>query len=135
MHLKQNNLFHHESANFRLSSSLAHLRWKLKWAFLIVCCPSVCKLFKFIFFSRTIEPISTTFVTNILGQRIFVTSFFKWRVMPFPRGDNIEIVKIHLGKFKILFSKITGPISTKLGSRHLWLKETQFLSNQGISIL
>ena len=40
---------------------LAYLSWKLKWAFLMTCRPSVCKLFtsNFIFFSRTTGPIST----------------------------------------------------------------------------
>ena len=66
---------------------LAHLSWKLKWAFLITCCPSsvclsvclsVCKLFTFS--SSSPEP---------LGQ--FQPgegdlSLFKWRAPPFSKG-------------------------------------------------
>jgi hypothetical protein len=39
---------------------LAHLSWKLKWAFLIAGCPSslsICKLLHFDFFCRTTGPI------------------------------------------------------------------------------
>ena len=32
---------------------------------------------------------------------------------------------------KVFFSKTTGPISTKLGTKHPWLKGTQICSNEG----
>ena len=51
--------------------------------------------------------------------------------LPFSRGDNKEIAKIHWWTLKILFSRITGPISTKLGTRHLWVKKTQDCSIEG----
>ena len=46
----------------------------------------------------------------------------------FPRGEDIEIAKIHwrnLRNLKISFSRTTGPISTKLCTKHPWLKETK----------
>ena len=49
---------------------------------------------------------------------------------PFPRGDNYEIAKIHLRNLKI-FSKTTGPISTKLGTMHPWVKGRKVCSNEG----
>ena len=49
---------------------------------------------------------------------------------PFPRGDNDEIAKIHWRNLKILFSRTTGPISTKLCTKHPWMKEIQVCSNE-----
>ena len=45
---------------------------------------------------------------------------------PFPMEDNNEIAKLHSiwQNFKIFFSKTTGPISTKLVTKHSWLKGT-----------
>ena len=42
----------------------------------------------------------------------------------FSRGDNIEIGEINC-------SILTGPISTKLGTRHSWVKGIQVCSNEG----
>ena len=50
---------------------------------------------------------------------------------PFPRGDNNEIAKIHWWNFKIFFSRTTWPISTKLGTKHPWLKGIQDRSKVG----
>ena len=44
--------------------------------------------------------------------------FFKWRATHFPRGDNYEIAKNTLTNLKTIFSRTTGPISTKLGTKH-----------------
>ena len=41
---------------------------------------------------------------------------------PFSRGDNYEIGKIHWRNLKIFISRTTGPISTELGTKHLWVK-------------
>ena len=47
---------------------------------------------------------------------------FKWRATPrFQRGDNYEKAKIHWQNFEI-FSRTTWPISTKLSTKHLWVK-------------
>ena len=43
------------------------------------------------------------------------------RPRPFPRGDNL----------KIFLSRTTGPISTKLGTKHLWVKGIQVCSIEG----
>ena len=50
---------------------------------------------------------------------------------PFSRGDNYEIVKIHWRNLKIFFSRTTEPISTKLGTKHPWVKGIQVCSNEG----
>ena len=50
---------------------------------------------------------------------------------PFLRGDNQEIVKIHWRNLKIFFSRTTGPISTKLGTKYLWDKGIKLCSNEG----
>ena len=41
-------------------------------------------------------------------------SLFKWRALPFPRGDNYKVVKIHRPIWKMSFSRTTGPFSIKL---------------------
>ena len=47
----------------------------------------------------------------------------------YPRGDNYEIAKIHWQNLKI-FSRTTGTVSTKLGTKHLWVKEIEVCSNK-----
>ena len=69
---------------------------------------------------------------SILGWRGFkFASSFKWRAPSFKRGDNYEIVKIHWRNLKIFFYRTTGPISTKLNTKHPWVKGIQVCSNEG----
>ena len=49
---------------------------------------------------------------------------------PFPRGDHYEIVEIQCWNFKI-FSRTTGPISTKLATKRPWVVGIQVCSNDG----
>ena len=49
---------------------------------------------------------------------------------PFPRWNNYEIAKICWQNLKI-FSRTTGPISTKFGTVHPWVKGSQVCSNEG----
>ena len=44
---------------------------------------------------------------------------------PFPRRDDYEIVKIHWWNLHIFYSRTTGSFSTKLSTKHLWLKGIQ----------
>ena len=44
--------------------------------------------------------------------------------------DNNKIAKIHDKIFKILFSRTTEPISTKLGPEHPWVRGIQVFSNE-----
>ena len=53
------------------------------------------------------------------------------RPHPFPKGYNNKIVKLHLPCLQIFFSRTTGPIFTKLGTKHPWLMGTQVCSNEG----
>ena len=50
------------------------------------------------------------------------SSLLKRRTTSFPRGDYYEIAKIHGRNLKIFFSRTTGPILTKLGTKHPWVK-------------
>ena len=83
-----------------------------------------------IFFSRTTEPISTKLCTKhpwMKGIQICSNEgpcFFS-------RGDNYKMVKIHWRNLKIFFSRTTEPISTKLGTKHPWMKGIQVYSNEG----
>ena len=47
------------------------------------------------------------------------------RPHPFPRGDDSEIVKISYQHLRIFFSRTTGLISTKFGTKHPWVKGIQ----------
>ena len=83
----------------------------------------------FIFFSRTTGPFSNKLGTKhprVVGLQV------SWNEgsRPFPSGDNYEIAKTYWRNLKI-FSRTTGPISTKLGTKHPWVKEIQVCSNEG----
>ena len=52
---------------------------------------------------------------------------------PFPRGDNNKIANIHFRTLKIVFSRITGPISTKRSTKHSRVMGIQVCSNEGPS--
>ena len=83
-----------------------------------------------IVFSRIIGPILTKLSTKhswVIG--IQVCSYEGPR--PFPRGDNKEIAKIHRRTLKIFFIRTTGPISTKLGTKHPWVMGNHVCSNEG----
>ena len=107
------------------------LQFTLRWPFLISS-PElkaqvsfsdhifVCKLHIFIFFSRTTGPISTKVDTKhpwVMGIQVCSNE----GLHPFPWGENYEIVKIHWTIWKI-FSRTTGPTSTKFGKKHPGVK-------------
>jgi hypothetical protein len=81
-----------------------------------------------IFFSRTTGPISTKLDRKhpcVKGIQNCTNDDDR----PFPRGDNSENVKIYRKSLKIFFSRTTGPISTKLGRKHPWVKDIQNCTN------
>ena len=72
---------------------LAHLSWKLKWAFLITCCPSsvcpsVCLSVNFSHFHLLLQNhwanFKQTWYKVSLGEGD--SSLFKWRATPFPNA-------------------------------------------------
>ena len=87
-----------------------------------------------ILYSKTTVPISTKLCTNrTLVMKIQVSSNKGLR--PFPKGDNYKKLKIHLRNLKIFFSRNTGPISTKLGTKHPWVMKIQvFLQMKGSAL-
>ena len=77
-----------------------------------------------IFFSRTTVPISTKLNTKHPWVMVIqVCSNEGPRI--FPRGNNYEIAK-YIDEIlkKIFYSRITGPISITLGTKHPWVKVT-----------
>ena len=108
-------------------------------------CLSVRKLFTFS--SSSPEPLSQ-FQPN-LAQSIFGWRRFKFVQMkgtnhpwmkdiqnfknkgsrPFIKGGYYEMAKIHWRNLKILFSRSTGPISTKLGTKRPFGVGTQSFTN------
>ena len=120
---------------------LAYLSGRLKWTntikiivvivvvVVVVVVINFSTFHIFIFFSRTTGPISTK-----LGTK---HPWMKWIQVcsnegpcPFPRGDNYEIAKIHWRNLKTFFSRTTELISTKLGTKHLWVKWIQVCSKE-----
>ena len=93
--------------------------------FVVRCCCRCCRWHKpFTFSSSSPEP---------QGQ-------FQWiRIQvcsnegphPFPREDNYKIAKMHWLKLRILFSRTTGPISTKLCTMPPWVMGIKVYSNEG----
>ena len=83
-----------------------------------------------IFFSRTTGPILTKLGTKypwVKGIQVCSNE----GPHSSPRGDNNEIAKIHWRNSKIFFFRTNEPISTKLGTKHPWVKGTQVCSNEG----
>jgi hypothetical protein len=50
------------------------------------------------------------------------------------RGDNHKKCKMGLGHLKIFFSRTTGPILSRLGTNHPWVKGVQVCSKEGIAL-
>ena len=113
------------------SHFLAHLSWKLKWAFLITCCLFVCKLFTF----STSSPVPLGQFQPNVAQIILEWRGFKFVQMKghalFPRGDNSKNVKFYWKYLKIFFFRTNGPVSTKVGTKHLRVTGIQVCSNEG----
>ena len=83
-----------------------------------------------IFFLRTTEPILTKPGTKhpwVMGIQVCSNDGPR----SFLREDNNKIAKIHWQTLKILFSRIAGPISTKIGRKHSWVKGIQLYFNEG----
>ena len=83
-----------------------------------------------IFFSRTAWPILTKLSTKyhwVKGIQVCSNE----GPCPFPKGNNYKKAKIHWQNFIIFFSRTTGPISTKLGTKHPLMMGIQVCSNKG----
>ena len=83
-----------------------------------------------IFFSLTTEQILTKLGTKHPWAKGIQVVCSNEGSRPFPSGDNYEIVKIHWRNLKIFFSRTTGPISIKLGTKHPWVKGIPFWSKK-----
>jgi hypothetical protein len=105
---KLHDMLHEQnlSLHFILPWFLAHLSWKLKWAFLITRCPN-----------------------HPWVKGIQVCS--KEGDSPSPRGDNSRRVKIHWQFLKIFLFRTSRPNSIKLGTNYPWVKGIQVCSNKG----
>ena len=83
-----------------------------------------------IFFSRTIGPISTILAQSILRWKGIQFCSITW-ASPLPRGYNCKTTKIHWRILKIFFSRTSVLLSTKLGTKHVWVTGSQLWSNNG----
>ena len=60
------------------------------------------------------------------------SKLFKWRALPISKWRSLWNRENTLMKLEqIFFSRTTGPISTKLGIKHPWVKWVQVSSNEG----
>ena len=76
---------------------------------------------KFKIFFRTTGQFSTKLSTKhpwVKGIQICLNE----GLLPFQMGDYNKIAKIHWRKFKILFFRPSGLISTKPGTKYPWVK-------------
>ena len=88
--------------------------WKLKWAFLIPCClSSIClSVYKLFHFHSWVKEIQVC--TN-------------GGPSPFQKGKNSDIVKMH---WHLIFLKNSLQISTKLCTKHSWVKGIPIYLNE-----
>ena len=97
---------------------LVHLCRRLEWAFLMEICPYCGK--PYTFSSSPHKPMGQ-FQPNLASlwmKGIQICS--NEGPCHFPRGENL----------KTFFSRTTGPISTKRGTKHPWVKGNQVYSNK-----
>ena len=99
---------------------LAHLRWKLKCTFLIVCCPCVGLSVNSSPREDNNQIAQVYFSDRLLSVRRSVCKLFTFSSSP--REDNNQIAKIS--------SRTAGPISTKLGSKHPLVNWFQFSTDK-----
>ena len=122
---------------------LAHLSWRLKWAFIISSRPSsvylyVClsvrtsvnlSYFRLLLknpWANFIQTLHKSFLDN--GN----SSLFKWRVTPYSKRRQLRnSEKIHWSIDKNFFFRTTALISTKLSTNHPWVKGIQDCSMKG----
>ena len=76
------------------------MSWKLKWALLIACRPSVCLSVKFSYFYLLQNHWANFYQTL---HKASMVKFSNEVPRPFQKGDNFEIAEILLMKFKYLF--------------------------------
>ena len=111
-------------ANF--SASSGELFWS-PIVHLSVCLsvrPSLCTLFSI---SSSSHWANFSQVLHKASYEKGISTVFKWKSHHFSMGDNRNL-KIHWRHLKIFFSKTTGPISTKLYTKHPWMKGYQVQS-------
>ena len=72
------------------------------------------------FSSRTTGLISTIFNTKHIWE-MEIRICFNEGQQTFQQGDIDLITKIHRRLLKIFLPRTTGPISTKLGTKHVWV--------------
>ena len=89
------------------------------------------KFKKKIFFSRTSRPNSIKRNTNfpwVKGIQVCSNE----GPGPLQKGDNHKNVKMGWGHLKIFFSRTIGPIFTRFGTNHPWVKGIQICSKEGV---
>ena len=99
------------------------------------CCRHCChKLFTFS--SSSPEPLDQfqpNLAQNILGWGGY--KFVQIKASALFQGEIITKYRIYIDENKkIFFSRTTGPISTKLGTKHPWVTWIQVCSNEGLCL-
>ena len=109
---------------------LAHLSRRLKRAFLITIGLLSVLVIIFSNFLLLLQSLCDDFnptwhKASLVKETLVCSNEGPWAV---PREDNNKRVKTFLQNLKV-FSRTTGPISTKLDTQHPWVKRIQVCSN------
>ena len=111
----------------KIGPVLAHLSWKLKWAFLVACSQSI-QQFTFSSSSQDENWTTESISTKLGTEHPMVNDYDLYQG---GGGDNNDTTKIHWVNLRIFISRTTWPISTKFGTRHPWFKGIQVCQMMG----
>ena len=117
---------------------LAHVNRELKWTFLIAYRSSVCLSvhiphFHFLLQNHKASCFNQTWHKAFLGESD--SSLFKWRATSCSKGRTLRNYSENTLTNLEIFYRITGSISTKGDTKHLWLKQTRSFTNKDNSAL
>ena len=110
-----------------VGSILAKLSWKLKWAFLFARRPSVrLSVLLSVNFSHFFLLLQNHWANfNQIWRRASLGNWDSKLFKSFSMGNDNKIAKTHWQNLTIYSSRTTRPISTKLGTKHPWVKGIQ----------
>ena len=121
---------------------LAYLSWNLNWAFLIACYSSICLKIFHIFhhplqnlwgrFNQILTKCTCIFAILFLSPIKKGKIFYLNKLESLSLKDALsQVWHAHWPNLKIFSSRTTGPISTKLDSKHLLWRGFKLIQMKG----
>ena len=124
----------------QMTTFLAHLGLRLKWAILIKICPLsvvvvalIVVVVNFSHFHLLRNHWANFYLIRhkaSLGEGD--SRLFKWRTPPFCKGENYEIAKIYINEISKTSPEPLGQFHSNLTTKHLWVKGTKFVQMKTI---